>query len=60
MGLPPLRATTDVTITISDQNDNSPVIHNIIVYNGNITLSMNDMSVVIIPEDQPTFESVSD
>ena len=60
MGLSPLNATTDVTITISDQNDNFPVIQNIIVHNGNLTLSVNNMSVVVIPEDQPTFESVSD
>lgn len=59
MGLSPLNVTTNVTITILDQNDNSPVIQNITVFNGNLTISTDNMSVIVIPEDQPTFERVS-
>ena len=59
MGTSPLNATTSVTITILDQNDNDPVIQNITVFNNNFALLMNNISVVVIPENHPTYTTVS-
>ena len=60
MGMPPLNATTNVTIIILDQNDNSPVIQHIIVFSGDHMLSMDNTSIVVIPEDHPPYTPVSD
>ena len=60
MGMPPLNATTNVTIIILDQNDNSPVIQHITVFSGDHILSMDNTSIVVIPEDHPPYTSVSD
>jgi len=59
MGMVPLTATTNVTIIILDENDNSPVIQNITVFNANLMSSEDNISVVIIPEDHPTYTPVS-
>ena len=59
MGMSPLNATTSVTIIILDQNDNDPVIQNITVFNNNFALLMDNISVVIIPENHPTYTTVS-
>lgn len=60
MGMIPLNATTNVTITILDKNDNNPVIQNIVVFSGRLESSVNNITyVVIIPENHPTYTPVS-
>jgi len=61
MGNPSLSNSTVVTITVLDENDNSPELQDIIV----LTLQDDSVSVgnttstVIIPENHPTYTSVS-
>lgn len=59
MGMVSLAATTNVTIIITDENDNSPVIQNITVINGDLMSFKDNISLVIIPEDHPTYTAVS-
>ena len=60
MGMTPLNATTTVTITILDENDNSPMIQNIIVFSGVHMLLPENNSVIVIPENHPPYTPVSD
>jgi len=61
MGNPSLSNSTVITITVLDENDNSPELQDIIV----LTLQDDSVSVdnttstVIIPENHPTYTSVS-
>lgn len=59
MGMLPLNATTNVSITILDENDNSPIIQNITVQNGDLVTLRDNISLVIIPEDHPPYTPVS-
>lgn len=61
MGMPPRNATTVVNITVLDQNDNCPVIHNISVVSSNVVLSvlMDNVSLVVIPENHSPYTTVS-
>ena len=60
MGMAPLNATTTVTITILDENDNSPMIRNITVISGAHMLLTENNSVIVIPENHPPYTPVSD
>ena len=61
MGNPSLSNSTVITITVLDENDNSPELQDIIVLtlqDDSVSVD-NTTSIVIIPENHPTYTSVS-